>query len=158
MQEGSGFDLLPLYYYDAVLDSCAQRLGDSPTVVVETMSRNTSRGDGIKRAREETEAYVVLLEIRGGARNADVSTDRLNDMSVEYWVLAPGTAKVIASGNAYLGSNRKGGVVVGPAHPDRTNAQYLEYLLREAGRAAAERILSALHKIPSRGTTPGTRP
>lgn len=130
------------YYY--VLDSCVDRLDDNRAVKVVVASGDMTAGEAVRRARKETEAYIVRLTVTN-----DTMTSRINDpdLSVEYWVHAPVTAKVATHGRVYTGSYQTGSIILNP----RKSRVYGDYRLQEAGREAAERILSALnHPIPTR--------
>src|SRR5467141_2604283 len=56
---GDAFAGIPTYYYDSVLQSCGGRLDDSRGVRVEVTGKDMTRGDALKRAKAEKEAYVV---------------------------------------------------------------------------------------------------
>src|ERR1700750_2614711 len=49
--------------YDAVLQSCTQRLDDSTAVMVQAVTKGFSRSDAVERAKGETEGYVVWLHL-----------------------------------------------------------------------------------------------
>jgi hypothetical protein len=143
------FANIPLYFYDTVLQSCADRLRDEPSVSVQTGSRDVSRGEAVKRAKAEKEGYVVLLDLRvdayGGSSNADLS-----QIYIEYFIFAPQTAKQVSSGRVYQQAYRNRGGIPFPTS-GRGNASLAEYRLKQAARDAAERILGAVHVSPSPG-------
>jgi len=140
------------YYDHVVLQSCADRLKHA-SVAVDVSDRDLNRGDAVKRAKAEKDAFVVLLKIRSDTAIENPTPDP-NDLSIEYVVFAPTTAKVVTTGHSYPGNVRKGGVSI-PVNPGRgNNAMYLEQLLRQAAQDAAERILNALHVFD----LPSTRP
>lgn len=150
MDRSGTFSVIPMYLYDSVLRACVERLDDSPSVEVDLASRDMHRGDAIKRAKAETDSHVVLMQLK-----TDGSIGReedLRDVYVEYWVFAPTTAKVVSNGRTYQQIARAGGVIMMPRPGGRGSLPYTEQLLRQAGRDAAERILSSLHlpggKIP----------
>ncbi|MGH9883322.1 MAG: hypothetical protein ACRD6N_17945, partial [Pyrinomonadaceae bacterium] len=154
IEHGGGFDFVPLYYYGVVLHSCANRLGRAPAVTVSVSEGNVSRAQAISRAKAEKQAHVVWLQLRSDRASADRNIDNVNEVAVDYLVLAPTTAKVVTSGRTYQRRGyRKGGVVIGPPTTGRTPASYVEYMLQEAAKEAAERILSALH-LGTRNTLP----
>jgi hypothetical protein len=136
---------IPLYFYDSVLSSCVDRLNDSRSVAVEIVERDMHRGAAVERAKGEKEAYVVWLQLQPDIAGVDRRTGgNLNDLYVEYSVFEPTTAKQAAWGRTYQKTGR-GGVIRVPTIPGRGTGSYTEYLLQEAAREAAERILSALH-------------
>lgn len=147
MDRSGTFSIIPMYLYDSVLRSCADRLDDSPSVKVDLTSRDMHRGDAIKRAKAETDSHVVLMQLK-----TDGSMGReedLREVYVEYWVFAPTTAKMVTNGRSYQQIARAGGVIMMPRPGGRASLPYTEQLLKQAGRDAAERILSALN-LPGR--------
>jgi hypothetical protein len=141
MDSPDNFAYIPQYFYDDVLQGCAQRL-DQPRSVNVDIQRTMTRSDAIKRAKAEKENPVVLLRLRSDniSANNSSSTD-LSQLYIEYFVFAPTTAKVLASGNAYPGyGNKSLGVP-----PSSGSATVVEIRLKQAARDAAERILDALH-------------
>ncbi len=140
------------YYDNVVLQSCADRLKHA-SVTVDVSDRDLNRGDAVKRAKASKDAFVVLLKIRSDTSIENPTPDP-NDLSIEYVVFAPTTAKVVTSGHSYPGNVRKGGVSV-PVNPGRSNsAIYLQQLLKQAAQDAAERILNALHVFDLPSTHP----
>lgn len=137
---------IPLYFYDSVLQSCADKLRDAPSVKLDISGRDMNRGDAIKLAKSQKVAYVALLQLRSEGMGG-MSSDSYGEISIEYVVFSPETAKVVTSGRTYPRAFGKGGVVVGPGTRGRTSPIYAEQLLKQAARDAAERILSALHLI-----------
>lgn len=141
----NGFSNIPLSFYDAVTRGCGDRLDDASSMKVEIVHRELTRGDAVNRAKAENEAYVVWLQIRVENTGADPTTvNNPSQLYIEYAVFAPTTAKTIAFGHTYQHGYRKGGVVVGPPSSTRGNIGYSEYLLKEAAREAADRILDTL--------------
>jgi hypothetical protein len=123
----------------AVLRALCDRLNESPAIQVDQVRGNLNRGGAIRRAKAETGAFVVLLEIETESRT--VVTTRVTDLAIQYSVFAPETAKVKAFGRTYPQVARSRGVVV---NPGRTSI-YTDYQLEQAGRQAAEKILDAFH-------------
>lgn len=143
MDRYNGFSNIPLYFYDSVLRSCAERLDDATAVKVEVAQGEMNRGQAVTRARAEKEDCVVWLQLKVDSMSADPGiVNNLNQLYLEYWVFAPTTAKLVTSGRTYQQGYRKGGVVVGPSGSGRSNTTYSEYLLKQAAREAAERILA----------------
>lgn len=129
---------IPFTYYEAAVRGCADRLRARSSADVDTSERDLSRGDAIKKAKSDTKTWVVLISLSydSMARSAD-------DITVDFVVFAPETAKVVTTGRSYLNSQRAGPVVVGP--PSRSGgALYREQLFRYAGEDAADRILKAM--------------
>lgn len=143
---GASFMPWPGAYYDAVIAGCADKLRSGSSARVDATDSSMNRADAIKRAKSETNTYVVWLKLtddRMGSSTVNVNADEL---ILEYVVFAPGTAKVVTQGRSYQNANRKGPVVVGPTTRRTTGSGiYREELLRIAGEDAAERILKALH-------------
>ena len=140
---------VPPYFHDTVLQSCAHRLNDSPAKA-DVADRGLNRGEAVKKAKAEKEVYVVLLQLKYD--NMNNSNNTIYDLIVEYVVFAPTTAKIVTTGQTYLGATQKGAVI--PRTTGGTNAMYAELLLKRAGEEAAERILHALHV----GALPPTLP
>lgn len=142
MDRYGDFSRIPLYVSSGVLRTCAERLNDPESVDVEVASRDISRGDAILRAKSEKEAYVVWLRLAPEtfSGRTGVNDDPYN-VSIEYTVLAPTTAKQVTSGRTFPGAYRKGGVILSP----KTSGVYGDYQLNQAAKAAAERILDHFH-------------
>ena len=145
---------LPSYFNDAVLKACAERLDAAPSVEVTVSHRDVGRGEAVKTAKAEKEAYVVWLQLRTDRIGYDQQID-INDLYLEYVVFAPTTAKIEANGRTYPQGYGRGGVIVNPGRLPGNNLPYIEQALKQAARAAAERILDALvTRIPG-DRTPG---
>jgi hypothetical protein len=141
----NGFSTIPLDYYDTVTRACGDRLDDAGSVRVDVVRGELTRADAVARAKAEKEAYVVWLQLKVESIHGDTSIVRnLSQLYIHYAVFAPNTAKTVAFGHTYQRGYRKGGVVVGPPSSGRGSVVYSEYLLREAARDAAERILDKL--------------
>jgi hypothetical protein len=146
---------VPSYFYDSVLQSCADRLRDAPSVKLNVSGRDINRAEAIKLAKSQKEAYVALLDLRNDGMSArTMSSDSYDEILIDFVVFAPETAKVTTSGRTYQRAYRKGPIVVGP-RTGRTSPIYAEQMLKQAARDAADRILSALHLvIPGRTIPP----
>jgi hypothetical protein len=130
---------LPYSYYDAALRGCADRLRAGSSASVDVTDKDLSRGEAIKRAKTEGErSYVVHLTL-----DFDAMARSYDDLVLEYVVFAPGTAKVVTNGRAYMNGRRAGPIVVGPR--TRGSNVYREELLRRTGEDAGDRIIKALH-------------
>ena len=130
---------LPFTYYDAVVRGCAGRLRAGSSASVDISDRSVSRGEAIKKAKSDSGSYVILLTLK-----LDAMARSYNDLVLEFVVFAPGTAKVVTTGNSYPNATRAGGVIVGPG-PQSTSGLYMEKLLERAGEDAGNRILKSLH-------------
>jgi hypothetical protein len=134
---------IPYYVTDTVIDNCVRRLGDAPDVMVTSAGRGMNRAEAIKRAKEETVRYVVLLQI--GSELADAgkqpSKNSVDELYVSYVIFEPGTAKYKQSGRSHhqIYQTGRGGV----STPDKNSPLYSEYALKQAARETAERILAA---------------
>jgi len=135
----SSYASLPFSYYDAVLQGCASRLRAGASADVEVSDHDVNRGEAIKKAKAETKAYVVWLNL-----TIDSMARSYDDLVLEFIVYAPETAKLVTSGRSYLTGRRAGPVVVDP-NPRRTSGLYREELLKRAGEEAGDRIIKALH-------------
>jgi hypothetical protein len=134
---------IPRYFADTVLDVCVRRLSQPAGVSVTAGPRSLTRGDAVKAAKAETTRYVVWLQV--GNTSAEAG-GRASSNSDEYYVnfmlLEPVNAKVKQSGRAIAGNRRVGNIGIGV--PSSRSMVYLEEVIRDAARQAAERILSAL--------------
>jgi hypothetical protein len=135
-----GFDNYPISYYEAAMQGCADRLRSGSSAAVSVAQGNMNRSEAIKKAKGETETYIVYLRLvldQTYARSLD-------DLEIEFVAFAPKTAKVVVNGRSYLNANRKGPIIV-PNTRGQTGALYREELIRRAGEDAGSRILKALH-------------
>jgi hypothetical protein len=138
MDRDISYGNVQLTTYEDVLLACADRLNDNPAVEVVVASSEMGRGEAVKRAKAEKEAYVVWLQLRSEIMR---SADNNQNLLIEYSVFAPITAKVATSGQTYPQLTRNRGIILNP----RTSGIFGDYKLQQAAREAAERILSALH-------------
>ncbi|MEP6636275.1 MAG: hypothetical protein ABJB97_06080 [Acidobacteriota bacterium] len=136
------FSNIPLYFNDSVLQSCAERLNGRPSIKVEVSSRDINRGEAVKRAKAQTEGYVVLLELRSENMSSDNRTEDLARIYLEYTVFSAGNARQIANGRTYQQVSGYKDVIVG--RTSSGNSAYVERRLKEAAREAAERILAVV--------------
>jgi hypothetical protein len=139
----NGFSNIPLSYYTSVAQACAERLDDGPSVKVDFASKAMTRSDALNSARAAKEGFVVWLQLKAENLDNDQIAENLNQIYVEYTVFTATTAKTATWGHTYQPGYRKGGVVNTPG-TNRGNRSYSDYLLRQAGAEAAERILEAL--------------
>jgi hypothetical protein len=150
MDRRDAFASYPFTFYDAVLRGCSDRLRASSSAKVSVIGE-LSRGEALKKAKEESTAYIVLLQLTQQSMGS-ASSNNYDQLEIEYVVFAPVTAKIAASGRSYPNSNRKGPLIIGPSGRGTNNAIYAEQLLRYAGEDAADRILKSMH-LTTRGTT-----
>lgn len=137
MDRYGDFSTVSLNASSGVLRSCVNRLDDSSSARADTTSKDISRGEAIRQAKAEKEAYVVWLKIRSDSFSGAPSNDP-SKMYIEYAVFAPVTAKLETSGNAYPDARNARARV-----PTSTNQG--DYYLNQAARGAAERILNHFH-------------
>ncbi|MGI8735437.1 MAG: hypothetical protein ACR2LM_19300 [Pyrinomonadaceae bacterium] len=128
---------IPFYFNDSVSKSCAQGL-QQRGIHVELSSRDFTRGDAVKRAKEAQAGYVAVLELRSDRRAGDRSSG-LSTVSIQYVVFAAGTAKPITSGSVYQQASGLGDII-----GRRDSTRVAEERLKNAARVAAGRILSAV--------------
>lgn len=144
VDQHNGFSTIPLQYYDSVVRACSERLDDASAVKSDTVHREINRRDAISLAKTQKTAYVVWLQFKLEGVNPDPTMmDNVNLLYLEYSVFEPTTAKVVTWGHTYQGARNKG-PVVRPSPSGRGNTAYSEYLLKQAARNAAEKILDAM--------------
>src|SRR6185369_4402478 len=133
------YSAFPFTYYDAVVRGCVDRLRSGSSAGVDVTDRSLSRGEAIKKAKSGPSSYVVPLTLTPAsmARSYD-------DVTLEFVVFAPETARVMTTGNSYPAAVRGGPVVVGPG-TGSSSPLYREKMLERAGEDAGNRILKALH-------------
>lgn len=131
---------IPFYFNESVTRSCAQGLQQRGTIHVELTSRDMSRADAVKRAKEMKEGYVVLLELRSDRMRTTSQENDLSRVYIEYVVYAAPTAKHVTSGPAYQQASGIRDIIVGRS--DSTTVA--EQRLKNAARVAAQRILAAI--------------
>ncbi len=136
----SDFSTISLNIYSGVLRSCVERLDDSESVVAEMSTNDMSRGDAIRKAKAEKEAYIVWLHLRSNNFNDQGRTQGdSRNVYIEYSVFAPVTGKLATSGNTYPEAYRNRGIRL------PTSSINGDYYLNQAARGAAERILDHFH-------------
>lgn len=134
----AAFSNLPLYYSDGVLRSVVDRLEDSPVVRVSASQADMSRGDAVRKAKAETEDYVILLELQLDTMSSNTQNSGNPDIVIEYSVLAPTTAKQVNYGRTYTQAQRNKGGILNP----RSSSIYGDRYLIQAAQEAADRILA----------------
>jgi hypothetical protein len=154
LYERDAFLNIPLYLHDAVMRAFIQRLAEASSFKV-TPGKEMHRAEAVKHAKEEKSAYVVLLQLDvdtfDSRRSGNVDTTKL---SIRYSVFAPVTGKSEAEGVVFQQDYRVGRGTIGiPSRTRGSGSLYSDYLLKEAAREAANRVLASL-----RVTTPTPRP
>ncbi|HEX8131662.1 MAG TPA: hypothetical protein VF527_21375 [Pyrinomonadaceae bacterium] len=125
-----------------------RRLQDSKRLQA-TNGGEMSRGEANKRAKNvETKTFIVWIELQGSGFNPDPvnGRTRIEDLSIHYVVLEPGTGKMKDKGNVPLRPVR-GGILGGtrrlPSCYPQAHSNF-EYALVVAGIKTAERIFHSL--------------
>jgi len=139
---------VPYYLSDTVMENCVARLAQSTEVTPNAAGRGMDRVDAVKRAKAETEAYVVWLQIESDT--VDSGKQQRNgpdELYVRYTIFEPVTGKVRQLGLAHqqIYKTGRGGV----STTDKNGPLYSEYALKQAAREAAEKVLDAF-EIKSR--------
>ncbi|HVG31253.1 MAG TPA: hypothetical protein VM864_16200 [Pyrinomonadaceae bacterium] len=135
-----------------VMQTFGQRLREESAFEINAESARSSRGEASRRAKAETERFVVWIALRtSGIDNDPGGMRRPNpeNYHIEYGVFAPVTGKSISSGTVYLrpGYGSIGGVRVGA--PSCYPATYAyEYEFVYAAIDAANRVMKAFNLIP----------
>jgi hypothetical protein len=104
------------------------------------------RTEAIKRAKTEESVYIVLLKLDTDLIDTQTPTMGGVDLSrliIRYTVYAPVTGKTKLEGAVYQQQYRVGRGGIGLPSPKRNNPLYSDYLLKEAARDAANRVLEA---------------
>lgn len=135
-------------YVDLAIDACVERLKERQ-VIEARGSGSRKRTAAMERAKNETEAYVLWLEIN---LDDNVRTDQgvyveRYISSVNYYVFMPQTAEILTKGRVYPASQdiNRGGVVL--RLPTRNKRMPLTYELRDVGRQVADRVRDSFVKI-----------
>src|SRR5947209_7105314 len=136
---GSSMYILSSYVDDA-LTACIDRIKESSALEA-IGGGGLTRKEAVDRAKKETTSYVLWLELKMEEETAESS------MLISYYIFAPQTAKILTSGNVYLGnqSTRTGRVGVGI--PSGTKRMPIQYQIKEAGREVADRVVSKFPDI-----------
>ena len=143
VDDPSALSGVPPYFADTALEVCVRRLSEPAGVSVTAGPRTLTRGDAVKAAKAETVRYVVWLQVGNSSGDAGrQATGSSDEYYVTFLLLEPVTAKIKQSGRISGGSRKAGNVGVGL--PSSRNGIYVEQVIKDAARQAAERILSAL--------------
>jgi hypothetical protein len=134
---------------DLVQGAVVQRLRDSKSLKL-GVEESMTRGEANKRAKAETQAYILWLELKNDRMDFDPTgrNTRTEDLSIQYVVLEPKTGKVKTQGNVYLRSTGSGRVPgIGRSLPRcyPQPAYSVEFAVIEAGIETAERVIRAFN-------------
>jgi hypothetical protein len=133
---------IPSYVADTVLDGCLRRLNDASEVVVTSGGRGMNRADAMHKAKEETNRYIVSLQVGSDTMNsARQSRNGPDELYVSYVIYDPVTGKTRQTGRAHHAVYKSGSGSV--TAPSKNSSLYSEYALKQAARETAERILEA---------------
>lgn len=136
----ASFQRIHLSAVTGIARTCAQRLDEPQTTKAEMVERDMDRSDAVRRAKEETEDYVVWIKLRPdsmGDNNGDSSD--FTEIYLEYTVFAPGTGKQVTTGHAYPNAYRKSTVIMRPRGVNE------DAYFNEAARDVADQILNHFH-------------
>lgn len=144
MSQRDLFIRIPRYIFDSVREVFIQRLREASAINV-MAGEELHRSEAIKRAKAEQSTHVVLLELEADTFDPRSSGGNIDEsrLFVRYTVFAPSTGKVMLEGRAYQQQYRTGRGGVGLPSPRRNNPLYSDYLLKEAARQAANRVLES---------------
>jgi hypothetical protein len=130
---------IPLYMSNAVWEGFLERFRKVSSLNVTT--QDMRRKDAVERAKKETESFVVLLELETQYMDSGAGVGQVNsnDLQINYTIFSPVTGKVKSSGRVYV--RQSSGILSGRLPTSRAG----ESQLYEAGREAANRVLSVLN-------------
>ena len=128
-----------------VADTFLQRLPASHALEVKSADR-MSRDAARKRAKEETDRFIIWLELQTNGMGVDsigVLRPNAEDLHIQYIIYEPGTGKAKENGNVYLRPVRSlpGGVGVPSCYPNRYYG--LDGALMAGALETAERVFDA---------------
>ena len=142
------------------VNSFVERLRESNRVTVIT-EKEMRRKDAIDLAKSKTDEHVVWLQMEVDLAGADAAAEvdpestsirpiNRGCLVVAYAVFAPVTGKTKTQGRAYQSRNESrctGGVYHPSPYPDGPQPRRMpvEYTLRQAGREAADRVMTAFN-------------
>jgi hypothetical protein len=143
VQNGSSFS----NHVDAAVDACVDEL-KKLQVIEAKGSGSRKRAAAMEVAKNETDAYVLWLEIKivdyvRTDRGAPYVEEYIS--CVDYYVFMPQTAKILTEGRVYPGRQEVksgGGAVL--RLPTRNKRMPMTYELREIGREVAKRVRNKL--------------
>lgn len=145
MEVFGDFTRVSLYTMNGMLRNCADRFNDAPAARGTVSGKSMSRGEAIRQAKAEKTAYTVWLRLQSNSKRGQAGVyDDPNDVYLQYFVLAPQTAKQMTQGNTYPEAYQNKRIRV----PTRSSDG--DYYLNQAARGAAERILDHFHLVVNR--------
>ena len=128
---------IPSYFTETVVKSCAEGLQQRSAVRAEVSSRDMTRGDAVKRAKEAKEGFVVLLELRSDQMRSGGTDSDYSRIYIEYSAFAGGTGRPVTSGSVYQQAGARD-IILGRRESGA------EQRLKSAARVVAQRILGAI--------------
>jgi hypothetical protein len=128
---------LPSTYVDMVVMACVERLREKPGLEI-IQGGQTTRKAATDRAKKETSAYVLFIEIRE-------ESDGSSNLEIGYSVFTPGTAKVLTGGWVYPGNRGVGSGKVTVGVPTVARRLPLQYQLKDGGQQVADRVRGKIH-------------
>jgi hypothetical protein len=145
MEDHNPFSGLPFFLSETIRDTCADRLRKSNAMKVDVATRGMSRSDAIRRAKSETQAYVVWLQIDtdSDANRTSSAAWTPETLYIRYMIITPVTAKLKASGRTATVYRTGRGSVIDRIPSSRGGGLYSDWALKQAANEAAERILDA---------------
>jgi hypothetical protein len=146
----SALDNIPIGYQQTIFNSFMKRLGTSSSLKV-IGEEDMNRSEAIKRAKTETERFVVWLSIGLDAQGV-IGQDSLSSLTVEYIVFTPTTGKTKSQGRVYPQLRKPRGIIGLPLPEGRIPD---EIALRRSGEEAAERVIKSFNlPIPPNRSEP----
>jgi acyl-CoA reductase-like NAD-dependent aldehyde dehydrogenase len=126
---------------DQAVEACVKRLKEQPLIAA-TGSGSLKRAAAMERAKKETEAYVLWLEIK--AQRNDLGEKTI--YCINYYVFMPQTAKILTEGRVFPGqqNGRLGGSVL--RLPTGNKAPNWSDQLEEGGQQIADRVRTTFTK------------
>jgi hypothetical protein len=135
---------LPTGFAEYVVKNCVARLRQSNRLSI-GVGKEVSRKQATDQAKSESEKFVVWITVE--SQRSDLNQPRLDDISVDYVVFSPGTAKIKTQGRVYLRPYRPGIGIggVGVPLPTAPGVNQIEQPLQQAGIETADRIMSSFN-------------
>jgi len=129
---------IPPYMADAVMRGFTAKFNAMSSIKV-TYEPNMRRKQAVERAKKETEAFVILLQLATDNMGGSVGDVSPENLIVAYLVFSPVTGKVKDQGRVYIRPSRS---FIGQRLP---TSRTVDAQLVEAGREVATRVIPALH-------------
>ena len=139
-----------------------QRLSESRDVDVRSVATDVSRGEAVKRAKAERDAYVVWLRTEvdvPDTETASIATINPGCVLIAYTVYSPQSARIKTEGRTSQRDYVPAGCVASASHPaPQPSERYphelpYEERLKRAAHEAANRVLRAFN-LPVPTTDP----